>query len=389
MSEQYRSKKYHDISELADETTKKIASSEKEWIKYLDTAGRMFRFPFHAQVLIYAQRPDATACATMEQWNQGMGCWVNRGSKGIALIDRTSPRPKLTYVFDVSNVHKAKYIGKDPYLWELREEHKETVAAQLEKIGGETDANMPFENRIMELADRMAREHMENLMKQADAVKAGSLLEHLDYHAIRIRMQETLSSSIAYTILSRCGADMGVWKEQLKFQYISDFDTVDTLSVIGNATVGICRPILIEIEKTIAAYDRQMEKNREKQKETKHSGNEEKKEKSLANTRNLVYNVSNNDAWKTKQAETPRQGIEREKTAYGTDIREARGLPDPKSDHTAGAGGRTDKIRTDARKIPERAYGRGLRGDDPERDADTASAAGSGAGRAEDGSVEE
>lgn len=92
--------------------------------------------PFNEQMLIYAQRPDATACASLETWNEKMNCWVNRGAKGIALIDTDRERPRLKYVFDVSDVHKARRIGRDPYLWELKEEHKAPVLAQLEKTYG-------------------------------------------------------------------------------------------------------------------------------------------------------------------------------------------------------------------------------------------------------------
>ena len=134
------SKKYHEISVLAGETAKQVAKNGKEWTKYLDTAARLYKYPFEDQMLIYAQRPDAKACATMEIWNEKMFCWVNRGAKGVALFDRESERPRLRYVFDVSDVHKARWIGKDPYLWEMREEHKEAVAAQLEKTYGATAA---------------------------------------------------------------------------------------------------------------------------------------------------------------------------------------------------------------------------------------------------------
>lgn len=118
-------------------------------------------------MLIYPQRPDATASASWETWNEKMNCWVNRGAKGIALLDTESERPRLKYVFDVLDVHKARRIGKDPYLWEMREEHKEIVLNQLEKTYEKADLNAPFESRIMELAQ-----------------------------------------SIAYTLLSRCRADM-------------------------------------------------------------------------------------------------------------------------------------------------------------------------------------
>ena len=114
--------KYHYISALAEMTAGDIVKNENEWTRFLTTAARLYKYPFNEQMLIYAQRPDATACASLETWNEKMNCWVNRGAKGIALIDTDSERPRLKYVFDVSDVHKARRIGRDPNLWELKEE---------------------------------------------------------------------------------------------------------------------------------------------------------------------------------------------------------------------------------------------------------------------------
>lgn len=143
--------KYQMIAAIAEETAGQIAKNAEEWTRYLTTAARLYKYPFEEQMLIYAQRPDATACASLETWNEKMNCWVNRGAKGIALLDTESERPRLKYVFDVSDVHKARRIGKDPYLWEMSEEHKEIVLKQLEKTYGETDHNVPFESRILSL----------------------------------------------------------------------------------------------------------------------------------------------------------------------------------------------------------------------------------------------
>ena len=126
----YVSKKYHMVSELAKKTAKRIARDGEEWAKFLNTAARLYKYPFEDQMLIYAQRPGARACASLETWNEKMSCWVNRGAKGIALIDRRSGRPRLRYVFDVSDVHKARWIGRYPHLWKLEERHKNDVLAQ-------------------------------------------------------------------------------------------------------------------------------------------------------------------------------------------------------------------------------------------------------------------
>ena len=207
--------KYHYISALAEMTAADIVKNENEWTRFLTTAARLYKYPFNEQMLIYAQRPDATACASLETWNEKMNCWVNRGAKGIALIDTDSERSRLKYVFDVSDVHKARRIGRDPYLWELREEHKAPVLAQLEKTYGATDVNMPFEERVMEIADRIVQDYYEELLPELNYVKEGSFLDDLDELNLGIRWRETLASSISFTLLSRCGADMDLWKDDM------------------------------------------------------------------------------------------------------------------------------------------------------------------------------
>ena len=162
--------KYERIATLAEETAKQITKNSMEWTSYLHTASRLYRYPFDEQILIYAQRPDATACALIEQWNKKLNCWVNRGAKGIALIDRTSTRPRLKYVFDISDVHKARRIGRFPKLWKLKEEHKEYVIACLEKSYGKTNSKLPFEHRLVELAERIVLDSYEELLKDLSYV---------------------------------------------------------------------------------------------------------------------------------------------------------------------------------------------------------------------------
>ena len=189
MAEQYLvSKKYHEISLLAGETARQVSKNGEEWAKYLTTAARLYRYPFDDQMLIYAQRPDASACATMETWNEKMFCWVNRGAKGIALFDRESERPRLKYVFDVSDVHKSRRLGKDPYLWEIREEHKDAVLAQLEKTYGATDKDNSFESRLMEIAGRIAEDYYGELMQDMSYAKEGSFLEEFDDLNVGLRL---------------------------------------------------------------------------------------------------------------------------------------------------------------------------------------------------------
>lgn len=151
------------ISMLAEETAKDIVKNGEEWRRYLNTATRLYKYPFQEQMLIFAQRPDATACASIEIWNEKMNCWVNKGAKGIALIDEDAPHPRLKYVFGVSNVHKARRIGRDPYLWQMREEHEEAILKRLEKTYGATNPELAFTDRLLEIAEQVTLDTYEEI----------------------------------------------------------------------------------------------------------------------------------------------------------------------------------------------------------------------------------
>ena len=321
--------KYVKISVLARETAKKVCRGREQWIRYLDVASRLYKYPFEDQLLIYAQRPDATACASLEMWNERMFCWVNRGAKGIALIDGESERPKLRYVFDVSDVHKAKRIGKDPFIWHLREEHKEVVLAELEHIYGSTNDALPFENRIYEIAERIAEDFYEEAVDEVIDEAANSFLEDLDGDAVAVRFREMLVQSVSYTILKRCGCDMTEFADDFTFDYIHEFNTLRTLSVLGSTTSELCEPVLIRIGRTIARYDRALLQNR------RHTAN-------------------NNH-------------IERAVAGHESDIRKERGLSDSQSD-TFGAGRNdADEIRSVAEELSEKPQEGDLHGTSSER----------------------
>ena len=230
-------RKYHEIKGLAEFTAKMITSDEEQWKKFLHTAGHMYRYPFKEQMLIYAQRPDATACASLELWNEKMNCWVNKGAQGIALIDEEGVhRSGLKYVFDVKDVHEARFIGHKPNLWKMEDEHRDYVIDSLERIYGETDASRSFESRIMELSNRIASEMAPEIVSdQLSMSVEGSFLEGLDDLNLEVRLQQTMAASIAYTILERCGMDPEDVVE-IEFPYLHEFNTIESLSVMGDAT---------------------------------------------------------------------------------------------------------------------------------------------------------
>ncbi|MBD5532852.1 MAG: DUF3849 domain-containing protein [Lachnospiraceae bacterium] len=373
--------RYQMVSALAETTAAKIAENGASFRDYLDTAARLYKYPFNEQMLIYAQRPDARACASLEIWNEKMSCWVNRGAKGIALIDTDSERPKLKYVFDIADVHKARRIGRFPQLWEMKEEHKEAVLGRLEQIYGRTDDQKPFEQRIIEIAIRIASDYYKEILTEIKDVRDGSLLEELDDLNMGIRIHDTLASGIAYTVLSRCGADMEMCKDDFDFIYIDEFNTPKTLSVIGTATTEMSKPILMEIGRVIAAQEKEAERHGA-------LNNEEEKniDKTLAKGQNIHYNALKRES-ETGERSTPEttKNKETEGMAYGTDIREERGLPDTEPDTGRGAGGDADKIRTDAEELSEGTQERDLSGDDPDGRTESALPGDTEAGRGENG----
>ena len=249
------------ISALAEETAKEVVRNEESWRRYLNTASRLYKYPFKEQLLIYAQRPDATACASIEIWNEKMHCWVNKGAKGIALIDEDS-FSGLKYVFDISDVHKARRIGQFPNLWEMREEHMEAVISRLEKTYGDTDRKAGFVGRIREIAGRIAEDCYKELASDMEYLKEGSFLEELDELNVEVRIRETLADSIAYTVLKRCGMEESELAEEINFPYIHEFNTVETLSQLGSNVSDLSKPILMEIGKAIGVYEREKAENR-------------------------------------------------------------------------------------------------------------------------------
>ena len=275
-------RKYDFISALAQETAKEVVKNRDEWMKYLNTAARLYKYPFREQLLIYAQRPDATACASIEIWNERMHCWVNKGAKGIALIDEDDAHGKrLKYVFDVSDVHAARRIGRYPELWEVHEEHKDAVINRLEQTYGSTDEKQSFEEKLIEISRRIAADYYEELLPDLKYMTEGSFLDGLDEQNVGIRLRETLADSISFTLLSPCGADMEGYKSELAFDFIHEFNSMDTLSVLGDAANELAKPVLLEIGRTVWAYNRN------------HVNEVEQNllQKGLANTSKVDYNA--------------------------------------------------------------------------------------------------
>ena len=337
--------KYEKISVLAKETARSIGENKESWMNYLDVASRLYKYPFEDQILIYAQRPDATACAPLEMWNEKMFCWVNRGAKGIALIDQESDYPRLRYVFDVSDVHKARRIGKSPFIWNIREEHEEGILAALERIYGATNQDSSFEDRIYQISKRIADDYYEEIVDDLIDVSAGSYLEDLDGDTVSLRLRETLEQSVCYTVLKRCGFDMAEYEGEFPFDYIHEFNTLRTLSVLGSATSELCEPMLIQIGRSIARYERKRQ-SRESQ---------------------IQHNKVNKNERMEKENEP--------------DIREERRLPDSESDTRRGEEKHVDQVRNPAEELSEKPQTGDLQRSASERRIDGALSGDSGTGR--------
>ncbi len=338
-------RKYDFISALAQETAKEVVKNRDEWMKYLTTAARLYKYPFREQLLIYAQRPDATACASIEIWNERMHCWVNKGAKGIALIDEDDAHGKrLKYVFDVSDVHAARRIGRYPELWEVHEEHKDAVINRLEQTYGSTDEKQSFEEKLIEISRRIAADYYEELLPDLKYLTEGSFLDGLDEQNVGIRLRETLADSISFTLLSACGADMEEYKSELTFDFIHEFNSMDTLSVLGDAANELAKPVLLEIGRTVRAYNR----NHVNEVEQNLS------QKGLANTLEVDYNALKRESKDAQEESIDNQyhSVERGNDNE-SDLRTERGLSDP--DITGGhpAGGSSNEIRDDEGELSE------------------------------------
>ena len=236
----------NDIRELAQQNARYVSNSPQDWMSYLDVAARLYRYSFTDTLLIHAQRPDATACAELELWNQKMSRWVNRGAKGIALLDDTGPRTKLRYVFDIADTHLVRG-GKTPLLWNLdSHEHEQTILDHLADTYGlsQTDS---MNTALMELAQQLTADNLDEAMDGLAYEVADTFLEELDEDNIRVRFRELMTNSIFYTLSRRCGQEPMDVLDDDDFIRIVDFNKLPVLSFLGNAVSEQCEAVLFDI----------------------------------------------------------------------------------------------------------------------------------------------
>ena len=216
------SRKLQEIQYLADDEAKKISSSPRDWMGYLDMAARLYRYPFSDTMLIHAQRKGASACASLEDWNEKVGRWVKRGAKGIALFDDSGTKMKLKYVFDVSDTRLIPG-GWTPVLWKMEERHEAEVLSYLSDtygLIGKEAGNLNL--ALMEIASHTAQENLEDAMQGLKYASEGTYLEGLGEDALRVSFRELLKNSIFYTLSVRCGLDPMEYLEEEDFAGITD-----------------------------------------------------------------------------------------------------------------------------------------------------------------------
>lgn len=249
--------KLQSVAAYANQLVSELSSERGSWQRYLQTAARVYKYPFHEQVLIYGQRPDATACATIEIWNERMGRWVNKGAKGIVLIDDSGPRIRLKYVFDVSDTHPGRYRSAYPRLWTLEQKHYGAVSEALSNtFGTPEDAPESFAAHLIGIGKIAAADNLPDYLDELMKVKADSFLGELDDASAEYRFRTLLANSIGYTVLTRCGIDANLFYDPEDFEFLFDFSTFDTVSVLGTATSDISKMLLLEIGRTVETLNR-------------------------------------------------------------------------------------------------------------------------------------
>ncbi len=242
-------------AEQAERTARQITGSHLAWTAFLTTAARLYKYPYNEQLMIYMQRPEATACAEYDFWNEKMGRYVRRGSTGIALIDATGYKPRLKYVFDVSDTG-GKENARRVNLWELKDAHTDSVSAMLERnysVSGKNGLAEQFESVASQLAAEYWRDHSRDIL----GIVADSYLEEYDDYNIEVAFKNAAAVSITYSLMSRCGMQPEDHFEHEDFFSIFDFNTPRTVAALGTAVSEINEQVLRQIEVTIRNYERE------------------------------------------------------------------------------------------------------------------------------------
>lgn len=347
--------KLQDIRNLVQEHAVLVSSSPGNWMDYMDTASRLYRYSFSDQLLIHAQRPDATACASLELWNEKMLRWVNRGARGIALFDETWQNTKLRYVFDISDTHMVAG-GRSPYLWKMQEHQREEILTHLAEVYAlEEKDTATLQDALMAVAREMVNDNLEEYLDGLEYAVEGTYLEDLDEVTIRSDFRQLATDSVYYLLSRRCGLDPMELLEEEDFMHITDYNRLSVLTFLGNAASQLSESILIDIGKTVHKISLE-----EARKEVENSN-----ERNYNNFTTLIREIKNQDAETKKEENIENEGG----TDYGTDISSQGRLSVSESDRRRG---RSDdrEIWDAAEDISERTQEQPLSEPVPDREAE-------------------
>ena len=347
-------KKLDSIVELAAQKTREISANSGNYMAFLTTAAHNFKYNFRDQLLIYAQKPDATACAQIDFWNKH-GRYVNQGTRGIALLVDTDRGYKLRYVFDMSDTNSRQ--GRTIPIWKMEPRYEDAVIEALENSYGEFPDRSGLAACLLETAKVIVEDNFSDYLTELRGIKEGSLLEELDDLSTEAWFKGLVESSVAFIMLTRCGIDPMDYFSGEDFAHVYDFDTPETLSILGGAVSDIAEMPLREIASTVLSLYRA----------------EQRENRTFAQTPNRPYHDS-----RTKQERS---------VEHGTDISDGRRLPPAQPGSAGGPEGR--KIWDAAAQLPSDPQERLLHGDAPQRQAERPSGedrpAGHGDGGAADG----
>ena len=233
---------------LAQRTANGLTRYWESWTDYLTTASRLYKYPFADQLMIYAQRPDATACADYDVWNNRMNRYVRRGSKGIALLDESSGFPRLHYVFDVSDTG-VRRNSRDPDLWQYNDDLKQPVSEMLAATYGISGERVS--QQLADVAGKLVADYWDNNGGDIRAIVDGSLLMDYDDAGVEIQFKSAAAISVTYTLLERCGFEPAGWFDKDDFQAVYNFSTPDSVYALGAAVSDMSREVLRQIERTV------------------------------------------------------------------------------------------------------------------------------------------
>ena len=347
--------KLQDIRDLAQEHAVSVSGSPRDWMDYMNTASRLYRYSFSDQLLIHAQHPEATACASLELWNEKMFRWVNRGARGIALLDETGQHTRLRYVFDISDTHMVAG-GRSPYLWQMQEHQREEILTHLAEVYAlEEKDTATLQDALMAVAREMVSDNLEEYLDGLEYAVEGTYLEDLDEVTIRSDFRQLATDSVYYLLSRRCGLDPMELLEEEDFMHITDYNRLSVLAFLGNAASQLSESILIDIGKTVHKISLE-----EARKEVENSN-----ERNYNNFTTLMRETKNHDAETKKEENIENEGG----TDYGTDISSQGRLPVSESDRR---GGRSDdrEIRDASEEIPEGTQEQPLSEPVPDRKAE-------------------